>query len=294
MSPAASMRRLVMMGALLLVTACGGDREADAREAPPAQAIRFTDAAGREHVLDAPAERIVSLVPSATEAIRAMGAADALVGVTDYDDEEWAASLPSVGGGLEPNLEALVALQPDVVIRFHGEQDPRTPERLDELGIRHVAVRPVSLRDVFVTNHIVGTILGRAQAADSLTSSIRQGIADVTRAVADLPRRRVVYTLGGTPPWVSGPDSYISEILDLIGADNVFEDLPSPYQAVSPEELRSREVDVVLVTNAGSFDASLTPDARIEVVGDALQVPGPGVVEEARTIAQIIHGRSFR
>ena len=274
---------------------------AAARAAEPAREdgttrgdIAFVDAAGQRHVLEEPARRIVSLVPSATETLRALGADTLLVGVTDYDRWPWADSLPSVGGGLEPNLEALVALRPDAVIRFEGEQDPRTPARLDELGIRHVAVRPVSLDDLYETNRIVGALTGRPQAADSLTREIRAGLRRLSEAVGPLPRKRVAFMLGGSPPWVSGPGTYVSEILAVLGAENVFQDLDRPYAAVSPEELRSRDIDVVLVSTEGTYDLSLTPDARVENVGDALDAPGPDVVSGARRVAEAVHGREIR
>lgn len=260
----------------------------------PTRVVSFVDAADVRHVLDGPARRIVSLVPSATETLRSLGAQGALVGVTDFDTQPRTDSLPSVGGGLEPNLEALVALRPDAVVRFEGEQDPRTPARLDELGIRHVAVRPVSLEDLYRTNRILGRLTGHEAAADSLSRSIREGLAELSRAASAFPRKRVVYMLGGSPPWVSGPGTYIDEILDLVGGDNVFDELGAPYAAVSPEELRSRPIDVVLVTRGGSFDASLTPDARIEVIGGVLEVAGPDVVEAAREMAEVVHGRAIR
>lgn len=266
----------------------------DAGVGDPSGSVSFVDAAGARHVLDRPARRIVSLVPSATQTLRALGARASLVGVTDFDTQPWADSLPSVGGGLEPNLEALVALRPDAVVRFEGEQDPRTPARLDELGIRHVAVRPVSLDDLYETNRILGLLTGREAAADSLSRGIRDGLAEVSRAASALPRKRVAYLLGGTPPWVSGPGTYIDEILELVGGDNVFDELGAPYAAVSPEELRSRTIDVVLVARGGSFDESLTPGARIEMIGDDLEVAGPDVVDAARDMAEVIHGRPIR
>lgn len=294
--PFTGARRLATLALGLCLVACGGrDRSSpDAVDGVSSDsAIVLVDASGTRHVLEGPARRVVSLVPSATETLRAIGAEEVLVGRTDFD-APWADSLPSVGGGLEPSLEALLALRPDAVIRFGGEQDPRTPARLDQLGIRHVAVRPVALDDVYETNRIIGRLIGRTAAADSLSGAIRAGLAGVAEAASALPRKRFVYLLGGSPPWVSGPDTYISEILELVGGDNVFDDLDAPYSAVSPEELRSREVDVVLVSAAGSFDESLTPDARIEVVGDALQVPGPDVAEEARAMAEAVHGRRIR
>jgi ABC-type Fe3+-hydroxamate transport system substrate-binding protein len=252
------------------------------------------DAAGVAHVFEHPARRIVSLVPSATATLRALGAEPLLVGRTDYDTDDWLASIPSVGGGLEPNLEALLALKPDLVIRFEGEQDPRTPARLDEFGIRHVGVRPVSLADIYLTNEIVGAATGRRDQADSLSAAIRAGLEELEERVAHLPRLAVAYVLGGSPPWVAGTDTYISEIVSIAGGDNVFPALRMPYSAISPEELRTRAIDVVLVSDAGAFDESLVPGARIVVIGGVLEVPGPDVVPAAWHVAELMHGVTLR
>lgn len=295
-----SRRRSTAFTLVLFVSACGGDEARPAGNGARDGVLGGTgpdtlvDAAGVQHVFQEPPDRIVSLVPSATITLRALGAEGALVGRTDYDTAAWAAAIPSVGGGLDPSLEAIVALDPDVVIRFGGEQDPRTPTRLDQLGIPHVAVRPVSLEQIFATTEIVGRLTGHEARADSLARAIRAGLAEIEARVADLPRRRVAYVLGGTPPWVSGPGTYIHEILELVGGANVFDDLEAPYTAVSPEELRTRHIDVVLVSHAGTFDGALAPEARLEVVGTGLENPGPGVVEAAWTVAAAIHGRSLR
>ena len=290
-------RRLVVVLLCGVASSCA-DRARSADEARPADGVvqseTIVDAAGVEHVFTEPARRIVSLVPSATATLHAIGADDSLVGRTDYDLQSWAAHLPSVGGGIEPNLEALVALRPDLVIRFEGDQDPRTPARLDELGIRHIAVRPMNLADIHLTTSLVGHAVGRTAQADSLTAVIRAGLAEVARAVAARPRVEVAYVLGGSPPWVAGPQTYIDEVLSLAGGNNVFPDLGAAYAAVSPEELRIRVIDVVLVAAAGEYDTSLTPGARIEVVGNALETPGPGVVSAAWHVAELMHGRSLR
>jgi iron complex transport system substrate-binding protein len=258
------------------------------------QEVSVVDAEGVEHLLASPASRIVSLVPSATYTLRALGADGALVGRTDYDTATWAAEIPSVGGGLDPNLEALVALRPDLVIRFGGEQDPRTPARLDDLGIRHVAVRPVRLSDIYRTNEIVGRVTGHRAEADRLTDAIRDGLSGLEDRVRSLPPVRVAYLLGGSPPWAVGPETFIGEILELAGGINVFDDLRAPYASVSLEELRTREIDVVLVSGGDGWGGALNPDARVEEIGAELENPGPGVVEAAWSVAEVLHGTSLR
>jgi iron complex transport system substrate-binding protein len=284
---------------LLVLTAsaslgCAGD---DGDERPSADAtlrseVRLVDASGTELVLERPARRIVSLVPSATETLRAMGAAGVLVGRTDFDTASWAERLPSVGGGIEPDVEALVALEPDLVVRFAGEQDPRTPARLDALGIPHLAVRPDRVEDIYRTAELLGEATGFEAAADSLAAAIRSQLDAVAASVRGLERVRVAYVLGGTPPWVAGPGTYIHEVVSLVGGDNVFADLGALYAAVSPEELRTREIDVVLLADGATLDRSLTPGARLERVRADLEIPGPDVVDAAHHVAELLHGRS--
>lgn len=289
-----AVRARLLLAALAVVSSACGNPDAQGSSASEEGAIRVVDASGAEVSLPAPARRIVSLVPSATQTLGAIGAERALVGRTDFDTEPWASGLPSVGGGIEPNLEAIVALEPDLVIRFAGTQDPRTPARLDDLGIPHVAVRPDHVDDIYGTAELLGAVTGHGAAADSLVAAIRNGLQALGTRAAELPRLRVAYVLGGTPPWVSGPDTYIDEIVSLAGGDNVFNDLGALYSAVSPEQLRTRNIDVVLVSEAGTFDARLTPGARVVDVGDTLEIPGPGVVDAAYHVAELMHGRSLR
>lgn len=276
--------------ALLAVLALGACRsEARRRPSPGEVAIHVVDAAGVTHDLDVAASRIVSLVPSATLTLHALGADSLLVGRTDFDTASWATAVPSVGGGIGPSLETLISLEPDVVIRFAGEQDPRTAASLDAAGIRHVAVRPDRIEDVRSEVRILGKVTGHERAADSLLADIDRELAAVARSVEGLPVVRVAYVLGGTPPWVAGPDTYIDEIIRLVGGVNVFADLGSLYAPVSPEALASRPIDVVLVSGRATFDAAVRAGARFEEVGALLELPGPDVAREARRVAELVH-----
>lgn len=275
---------------VLLAGACAPQ----APDADAAASVRVIDASGARVELAHPARRVVSLVPSATQTLLAIGADGVLVGRTDFDTEARLATIPSVGGGLEPNLEAIVALEPDLVIRFEGAQDPRTPAGLDELGIPHLAVRPDHVEDIYRTAELLGAVTGHEGEAAALVRSIRSGLRELSERASSLPRTRVAYVLGGTPPWVAGPGTFIDEIVSLAGGDNVFSDLKVLYSAVSPEQLLTRDIEVVLVSGAGAFDSTLTPTARVADVGDALEIPGPDVVDAAYHVAELLHGRSLR
>ena len=296
-----SLRRLgtcVLVASQLSCTADQGTTGGDSPEAPPPGSaasdypILVIDDSGAQHRFDAPPERIVSLVPSATETLLALGIRASLVGRTDYDHLPELAELPSVGGGLQPNLEVLVSLDPDLVVRFAGESDQATAERLSDLGIPHFAIQPDGIADVQSIIGRLGAITGAAAAADSILAGIQEALDDVAARVDGLPRRKVVYLMGGEPLWVTGPGTYIHELMVAGGAENVFDDLEGLYVPISLEELITREVDLILVSE-GSV-APQVSDVEHVPLPSSVEVPGPGLGEAARTIARLIHPEAFR
>ncbi|HIA72818.1 MAG TPA: hypothetical protein EYN99_00075 [Gemmatimonadetes bacterium] len=279
--------RKLILCITVLATACQSaptDRYRDT-----ANNILLVDATGLEVTLQEPARRIISLVPSATQILKALGVGHVLVGRTDFDNEDWVISVPSLGGGLKPNFEKIIALNPDLVVLFAGDQDPHTRSRLDDFGLTQVAIRPDRLTDLYASIILLGQATGTEPVADSIISTIKKDLTDLQRWTATRPTIRTVYLLGGSPPWVAGPDTYIDEILRLAGGRNVFSDLEFLYGSVSPEQIRSREIDVVLVSDRSQFDAMLTPGARIEEIGNTLEFPGPNVAQAARHVAELLH-----
>jgi iron complex transport system substrate-binding protein len=252
-------------------------------------AIDIVDADGRELRLSAAATRIISLVPSATLTLQALGAEAQLVARTDFDTASWAQELPSVGGGIEPSMEAIVAARPDLVIRFGGPQDSRTPTRLSELGIPHLAIRPDRIVDVLDGIHLLGVVTGREEEAAALTQAIRDTLDAIRMRSADKVAVRVAYVLGGTPPWVAGPDTYIDDLIRLAGGINVFADLGQLYGAVSPEEFVVRDIDVIMTPRGSRFERRLAPAARFVEADPALELPGPGVTDAAREVERALH-----
>ena len=256
--------------------------------------ITLIDATGLEINLEGPAQRIISLVPSATQTLRALGVSHKIIGRTDFDLEDWAFGIPSIGGGLEPNFEKIIALKPDLVVRFAGEQDPNTRSRLDDFGIPQLAISPDRLADLYKSVLLLGKATGTEVVADSIISTIKEDLVDLQQWTSEKPILQVAYVLGGSPPWVAGPDTYIDEILGIAGAQNVFSDLGFLYGSVSPEQIRSRIIDVVLISDNAQFDHKLTPEARIETIGKVLEFPGPNLAQAARQIASILHQHQLR
>ena len=161
---------------------------------------------------------------------------------------------------------------------------------VDPGGIPHLAVRPDHVTDIYRMFELLGYATGRTEAADSVSGVIRSEMAEIEDAYRSAAPLRVAYVLGGTPPWVSGPGTYIDEVLTLLGGHNVFSDLGNLYAAVSPEEFLVRDIDVVVASSVGDFDPALAPEARVVTVGADLEVPGPHIVEATRRLAARLRG----
>ncbi len=261
---------------------------------PPGSAgHEVVDDAGRRWSFEAPPMRIVSLVPAATGVLLALGEGERIVGRTEYDLEPELAGLPSVGGGLEPSIERLLALAPDLVIRYEGPSDRSTALHLDRAGIPHLAVRPDTIGDIFRIIGNLGVVLGRAGEARALVAGIEGEIEAVSEAVEGVRRPRVVILLGGDPPWVSARATFLHEIVELAGATNVFGGEGPLFAPVSVEEILARAPEVVVTTP----DTRIPPGLRaLPVVRAPASVvsPGAGVGASAREIARLLHPDRFR
>jgi iron complex transport system substrate-binding protein len=240
-----------------------------------------------------PPERIISLIPSASEILFTLGAGARLVGRTDFDTTSLLAHLPSVGGGLHPNLEAIVGLEPDLIVRFAGDTDQATPSRLDELGIPHLALRPDGVEDIRTSVRLLGAVTRREATADSLLAHMDATLDEIRRRVGEREPLRVAYVLGGSPPWVAGPGSYIEELLELAGGINVFADLSGLYGPVNVEALLVREMDLILAPEGAQLGL---PDTGVPIrrVKGSLEIPGPHLARDAWELARTLHPEAFQ
>ncbi|HEX5726103.1 MAG TPA: cobalamin-binding protein [Longimicrobiaceae bacterium] len=284
---------------------CACEQGAPPREAAPADsAVVLRDDAGVEVRLAGPARRIVSLVPSATDLLAAIGAGDRLVARTDFDHGPGLDSLPSVGGGLDPSLEALAALRPDVVISWETRQGATLRDRLGALGIPVLGVRANDTTDVFRVIRTLGVLTGRPGPADSLARSIRAELAAVRASVAGRTPRSVLYVAWPNPPTVPGRETFHHQLLELAGGRSVFDDVPGEWPQVSLEEVVRRQPEVVLVPAGEDSQLSAAALRRatgwrelnafaagrvVELPAVVVNRPGPRLGEAARLIRDAIH-----
>lgn len=230
---------------LMLLVGVGGCFGAE--PSSRAQAIVAVDDLGDTVRLARPATRIVSLIPATTELLFALGLGDQVVGRTTWCDYPPAASaVPSLGDGLQPNLEAIVATRPDLVVLYNSVQNVAAADRLRSQGIPTVLLTTDRLADVPRLARLLAPLGGRAAAGDSLARHFEASLDSATASGRAQPQR-VLILAWDQPPIVIGAGSFLSELVARAGASNVFENLAAASAPVSLEAIASREIDVVLV-----------------------------------------------
>ncbi len=273
------------------------------------QALTVVDQTGRSLTLPAPPGRIVSLVPSVTEILFAIGARDVLVGVTDFCDYPPEARRKAhVGDMLNPNLEALITLKPDLVVATRSGNREETFDQLRRLGIAVYVVDPVSVGDVLRLVAGLGELTGRRAGAQAVTLEFERRVAAVRERVAGRPRPRVLYVLWPEPLIVPGRSSLVSELISLAGGESVTADQGPGYSRMSLEAAVGRAPEVIILARhgAGTGPAAREQWQRLESLpairsgrlyaadGDLLHRYGPRVVDGLELLARLIHPEAFK
>ena len=227
---------------------------------PPAGGVSITDDWGRTVALAAPARRIVSLSPATTEILFALGAGPRVVGRTRYED--WppeSRAVPAVGDGIEPNVEAVAARRPDLVVLYASALNRPALQGLTALHIPVAVLRLDLAADVGRAARRLGALTGTADAADSLMRAFGDSLRAVEARAAARPGRRprIYVDVQASPPITVGMGSYLSQVLQAAGAVNSFSDLSAPSAPVSLEAIALRDPDAVLVL---ASDTTRPPD----------------------------------
>jgi len=258
-------------------------------------------------------QRIVSLAPSLTETLFALGLGDRVVGVTRYcAHPPEALVLPKVGGHLDPNFEAIVLLEPDLVVVISSSHENRL--RLESLGIRVLEVDQHDVQAVLESVEVVAEACGVADRGADLRAEIDGRLAAIRRVVEHAARPRTMVVVGHQAGddavrsvWAAGSDTFYDGVLGIAGGENAVTGGLARYPEFSREGLASLDPDVVLDVIAGLEDRRLDLEAvhkswmrltelravreqRIKVlVGDQMVVPGPRLPEMVEAIARTLH-----
>ena len=265
-------------------------------------AVELVDDRGQRLRLEQPPQRIVSVLPSLTEMVCDLGACQRLVGVDRYSNfPEAVRRLPRVGGGLDPNIEAIVALKPDLVLLATSSA---AADRLQSLGIRVAALEPKNHADVQRVLLALGQVLGVTHAAQRW-----KGIDAAVQAVAaGLPARargvRVYFEVNNAP-YAASESSFIGETLARLGVRNIVPGSMGPFPKINPEFVVRGDPDIIMIGDASFAGMAQRPgwaamrairQARVCVFSaaesDTMVRPGPRMAEAAAAMARCLEEKA--
>ncbi len=280
-----------------------------------ASADGVVDDVGHVHALHPPRTRIISLIPAATETLVEMGAADRLIARTRYDEQAELAALPILSGVLEPSVESVAHLEPDLLIMWPtgGDGGP-IGQRFVQVGLQWYGAAINTLADFERHAANFGELLGIAHAADSVIAAVRRDLASAGQSWPGLVAAEIVYVVQAEPPMTVGPGTFLDSIFSAAGAVNSFRDVEGNWPSISMEQIIWRDPDFVVVPVEGYGTPRMAPGARdpsadrmadlfgwgkvpavaagrvVSVDASLFGRPGPRMGEAARYLAQRIHG----
>lgn len=265
---------------------------------------RVTDETGRSvNVPDHP-QRLVSLAPSITEIVYALGLGDRLIGDTEYCDyPPEAKRKPHVGAILNPSLEEIVALKPDLVLGIAEANRREIAEQLERLGIPLYGLTAHTMDDMLRSVDDLGSLLGRDNAAGALVQRLRARIEAVAAQVKSRPRPKVLFVVWYQPLVSAGPHTFISDVIRLAGGDSITDNLHEEWPRLSLEEALHRNPDIILFPRSESFAPSLEQfrslpgwkdlravrNHRLYFIPDTIVRPCPRLVDALEEVARILH-----
>lgn len=280
------------------------------------QTVTLADTYGNVITLTSAPERIVSLAPSNTEILFAIGAGDAVVGVTDYcnypyDFSAWvtAGNMSSIGSYYGPSIEPIVALDPDLVLASSGSLEAAAT--LKDLGYNILIIEGRNIDAILQDVLLVGRATGKNTEASTLVTSLRARLDAVAAKIATATTTpKVYYELWYEPLMSAGPGTFINEVITLAGGENIFSDSTTSWPYVSSEEVISKNPDVILLPDSYMSDnlydmddiydragwnviTAIQNEAVYEIVEDTLIRSGPRIVDAVETVAALLHPELF-
>lgn len=281
-------------------------------ETLPSFPLTVVDDLGREVKIEKLPLRIVSLAPSNTEILFALGLGDRIVGVTSYCDyPEEAKTKPRVGGFSIPDLERLVATKPDLVLAADIHKNVGVPA-FEKLGLTVVTLAPKTMEGVLKNINLVGEIAGKSQESSRLVAQLRERVKAVTAKTEGLTkeqRPKVLYIVWHDPIWAGGGETFANDLIEKAGGMNIFAKDFSEWRIVSLEAVITKNPQVIIVSGMGAtrglIFSSIKSEPRLSVVearakgqvyeidGNLIERSGPRIIEGLEQVAKVIHPEIF-
>ena len=268
----------------------------------------FTDDIGRRVYLAKPARRVVSLAPSVTEILFAVGLESEVVGVTTFCDYPLQArSKPKIGSST-PNLEAILGLKPDLVVGNKDFIRPDALAKLEQLKIPVFILAPKTVEDILGHISTVGRLAGREKEARLVGRGLRERLVEIRNRMGAVKPARVFYVVNTDPLISVGSGSFIHQMLELAGGENIVGQTTVPYPKVSLEEVLRRDPEVLLFpvgTSEGIPEveqqrwhkwpslSAVAHNRLHQVKAELVNRPGPRVIDGVEALARAIHPGSF-
>ncbi len=270
--------------------------------------ITATDDAGRQITLDHAPVKIVSMAPSNTEILYALGLGDRVVGVTtfcNYPAET--AGVAKVGDSWSPDYEKIVSLEPDVVFAV-GTAESELVKGLEGYGLKVVVLQAATVSQVADDVRLVAKVCGVEEAGETLASELESRIEAVSRRVTAVPveQHPTVFWCLDSDLWTVGPNSFISDVITMAGGRNIAADLGMDYGQFSMESLLQADPDVIIVPVldqsvpaklaqiAGWSTLSAVKNGRVyQIDPDVVSRPGPRIAEAVEQVAALVNPETF-
>jgi iron complex transport system substrate-binding protein len=261
------------------------------------------------------ASRIISTSPSITETLFELGLKDQVIAVTDFCNyPEEACQLPSIGGMLNPNMEAVVSLTPDIIIHQSGNQ--RLRNNAKSLGIKTLEVSMGNLEEIFESIKKLGAALNCQEQANKLTLKLTKGIAFYQEQLKGLPKKEVLLLLGDSSDptrdlYAAGPGTFLNELLNLSGGKNIIRDSSTRYPKLSKEYIIEKSPEVIIEAGPKSNLSQKEKDLRIKewnrfptieavkknqiyfIGADYILIPGPRLLKIIERFSKVINPNLF-
>ena len=293
---------LSILSLAFFLTGCKS--EVKVADAPKIPNREITDDLGRAVKIPEKVERAVSLAPNLTEITFAVGAGDKLVGVTTYCDYPLEArEIRKIGDTINPNIETIVALRPQVVLVSTASQIESFTKQLEAQNIAVFVTNPNGLDDIYKSIERIGEIFGQSEKSKEITGNLQRRVAAVEAATGSEQSKKVFVQISKEPLFTIGRDSFLTDLIRRAGGVSLTKDIATAYPKLSKETALASNPDAIILSKSDDNlepnelfrDSAAVKNGRVfRIDAELMSRPGPRVVDGLEVMARALHSEKFR